>query len=93
MRQDAVMQQVFGMVNQLLKENSETKRRDLRIKTYKVLFQKKLSHVHGSIWLSFFKGELQSQNCFFTDERVCLEMKITIKIFEKFCLVMELLVF
>ena len=37
LRQDAVMQQVFGMVNQLLKENSETKKRDLRIKTYKVL--------------------------------------------------------
>ena len=36
LRQDAVMQQVFGMVNQLLKENGETRKRDLRIKTYKV---------------------------------------------------------
>lgn len=37
LRQDAVMQQVFGMVNQLLKENKETKKRELRIRTYKVV--------------------------------------------------------
>eukprot|EP00795_Rhopilema_esculentum_P013768 gene13768-4694_t len=37
LRQDAVMQQVFGMVNQLLKENAETRKRQLRIRTYKVV--------------------------------------------------------
>eukprot|EP00794_Sanderia_malayensis_P017373 gene17373-19112_t len=37
LRQDAVMQQVFGMVNRLLQESSETRKRELRIRTYKVI--------------------------------------------------------
>lgn len=53
LRQDAVMQQVFGMVNQILKENAETRKRDLRIKTYKVLMSKiGLSFVDGNICLT-----------------------------------------
>ena len=36
LRQDAVMQQVFEMVNKLLKENPQTRKRELRIRTYKV---------------------------------------------------------
>ena len=30
------MEQVFGMVNQLLMKNSETRKRKLKMKTYKV---------------------------------------------------------
>ena len=30
------MEQVFGMVNQLLTKNSETRKRKLKMKTYKV---------------------------------------------------------
>ena len=37
MRQDAVMQQVFGVVNQLLKNSKETSDRHARIRTYKVV--------------------------------------------------------
>ncbi|XP_035828475.1 serine-protein kinase ATM isoform X2 [Aplysia californica] len=37
LRQDAVMQQVFALVNQLLGRNSETHRRQLSIRTYKVV--------------------------------------------------------
>lgn len=37
LRQDAVMEQVFGMVNQLLIKNSETRKRKLKMRTYKVL--------------------------------------------------------
>lgn len=37
MRQDAVMQQVFGVVNQLLSANRETKKRRARVRTYKVV--------------------------------------------------------
>lgn len=37
LRQDAVMEQVFGMVNQLLIKNSETRKRKLKMKTYKVI--------------------------------------------------------
>ena len=36
LRQDAVMEQVFGMVNQLLMKNSETRKRKLKMRTYKV---------------------------------------------------------
>jgi ataxia telangiectasia mutated family protein len=36
-RQDAVMQQVFVVVNQLLRENKETVKRHARIRTYKVV--------------------------------------------------------
>lgn len=37
LRQDAVMQQVFGLVNNLLEENAETRKRRLNIRTYKVI--------------------------------------------------------
>ena len=37
LRQDAVMEQVFGMVNDLLKQNTETRKRNLSIRTYKVI--------------------------------------------------------
>nr|NP_001107666.1 ataxia telangiectasia mutated [Strongylocentrotus purpuratus]ABY60856.1 ataxia telangiectasia mutated [Strongylocentrotus purpuratus] len=37
LRQDAVMQQVFGLVNQLLSKSTETKRRKLQIRRYKVV--------------------------------------------------------
>ena len=36
LRQDAVMQQVFDMVNNLLQKNSETRKRQLQIRKYKV---------------------------------------------------------
>lgn len=37
LRQDAVMQQVFGVVNKLLTDNTETKSLNLTMRTYKVL--------------------------------------------------------
>ncbi|XP_072019634.1 serine-protein kinase ATM-like [Amphiura filiformis] len=37
LRQDAVMQQVFGLVNKLLQRNQETRRRSLQIRTYRVI--------------------------------------------------------
>ena len=37
LRQDAVMQQVFSVVNNLLTKNAETRRRNLAVRTYKVL--------------------------------------------------------
>ncbi|XP_074663108.1 serine-protein kinase ATM-like [Tubulanus polymorphus] len=37
LRQDAVMQQVFGMVNTLLHKEPETRKRNLLIRTYKVI--------------------------------------------------------
>ncbi|CRK98224.1 CLUMA_CG011587, isoform A [Clunio marinus] len=37
LRQDAVMQQVFGVVNQLLKYNKDMEKRHARIRTYKVM--------------------------------------------------------
>lgn len=37
MRQDAVMQQVFKIVDILLKKNLETRKRQLGIRTYKVI--------------------------------------------------------
>ena len=37
LRQDAVMQQVFNSVNGFLKRDSETRKRNLRIRTYKVV--------------------------------------------------------
>ncbi len=36
LRQDAVMQQVFGMVNELLQREPETQKRRLTVRTYKV---------------------------------------------------------
>jgi ataxia telangiectasia mutated family protein len=43
LRQDAVMQQIFQMVNTFLKENVETRKRQLNIKTYKVRYVTKKS--------------------------------------------------
>ena len=37
MRQDAVMQQVFGLTNQLLDKNSHTRDHNLKIRTYKIV--------------------------------------------------------
>jgi ataxia telangiectasia mutated family protein len=37
LRQDAVMQQIFSLVNDLLRENKETRQRSLRIRTYKII--------------------------------------------------------
>ncbi|XP_064597040.1 serine-protein kinase ATM-like [Liolophura sinensis] len=37
LRQDAVMQQVFEMVNSLLQKDTETRQRNLKIRTYKVV--------------------------------------------------------
>lgn len=37
LRQDAVMQQMFGLVNTLLEENPNTRKRRLKIRTYKVV--------------------------------------------------------
>ncbi|KAJ7289937.1 hypothetical protein O6H91_Y303200 [Diphasiastrum complanatum] len=37
LRQDAVMEQLFGLVNKLLQDHPDTKKRELRIRTYKVI--------------------------------------------------------
>lgn len=37
LRQDAVMQQVFSQVDHLFKRNRETRKRNLKIRTYKVV--------------------------------------------------------
>lgn len=37
LRQDAVMEQVFDLVNHVLQHDAETKRRLLRVRTYKVI--------------------------------------------------------
>lgn len=37
MRQDAVMEQVFELVNTLLGKDRQTRKRELRVNTYKVL--------------------------------------------------------
>ena len=36
LRQDAVMQQFFSLVNYILQANAKTRKRQLRIRTYKV---------------------------------------------------------
>ena len=38
MRQDAVMQQFFALINNVLQESADTQKRKLRIVTYKVCF-------------------------------------------------------
>ncbi|CAH1233491.1 ATR [Branchiostoma lanceolatum] len=43
LRQDAVMQQVFGLVDSLLKKDEESRRRKLSIRTYKVIPMSKQS--------------------------------------------------
>lgn len=47
LRQDAVMEQVFGLLNQLLRQNPETLKRKLRVKTYKVVPLSQRSGVLG----------------------------------------------
>lgn len=37
MRQDAIMQQVFGILNDMLTEHKDTKKRHLNVRTYKVV--------------------------------------------------------
>lgn len=37
LRQDAIMQQVFTILNEMLRHNMETKKRNINIKTYKVV--------------------------------------------------------
>ena len=37
LRQDAVMEQVFDLVNGILRRNQETRRRDLKVREYKVI--------------------------------------------------------
>jgi serine-protein kinase ATM len=37
LRQDAIMEQVFGQVSELLQSNRSTRQRNLRVRTYKVL--------------------------------------------------------
>ena len=40
------MEQVFGMVNQLLMKNSETRKRKLKMRTYKVRVWRSGSEIH-----------------------------------------------
>ena len=46
MRQDAVMQQFFGLVNSLLARCESTARRDLKMTTYKVKLKFKTAAHH-----------------------------------------------
>lgn len=46
LRQDAIMEQVFGEVSKILRKDKETRRRDLQIRTYRVL---PLSNTSGII--------------------------------------------
>ena len=39
MRQDAVMQQLFTVINSLLRANESTNKRKLNIRTYKVILR------------------------------------------------------
>lgn len=43
LRQDAVMQQVFGMCSMLLQRNTDTRKRKLNIRRYKVRLEHQLS--------------------------------------------------
>lgn len=57
LRQDAVMQQVFGIMNSLLQTSKDTKSRRLSIRTYKVSetrlsFSLEMSHIYPAL-LSF----------------------------------------
>jgi len=38
LRQDAVMEQVFSVANMLLQQNTETRKKKLKMRTYKVYF-------------------------------------------------------
>ena len=42
------MEQVFGMVNELLRKNAETRKRKLNIRTYKVLHAQEMLIYHVS---------------------------------------------
>lgn len=44
MRQDAVMQQVFVLMNRLLQSNKSTSKRKLTIRTYKVWYNITCNH-------------------------------------------------
>jgi phosphatidylinositol kinase/protein kinase (PI-3 family) len=50
MRQDAVMQQFFALINNVLQESPDTQKRKLRIVTYKVhvALMLLLSVLHGA---------------------------------------------
>lgn len=56
MRQDAVMQQVFILMNKLLQSNKSTSKRKLTIRTYKVWSNITFKH------LKFFDGLIFSFN-------------------------------
>ena len=59
LRQDAVMQQFFSLVNYILQADSKTRKRQLRIRTYKVSLglQQQLSHPFLLIiWMPFWPG-------------------------------------
>ena len=49
LRQDAVMEQVFGLLNQLLSQNPLTAKRKLRVRTYKVVPLSQRSGVLGEL--------------------------------------------
>lgn len=53
MRQDAVMEQVFGVVNQFLREDKETKKRHARVRTYKVVPLSRVSLTHLRLNICF----------------------------------------
>lgn len=55
MRQDAVMQQFFALINNVLQESPDTQKRKLKIVTYKVCC---LLH-----WLLATQARLQSSRC------------------------------
>lgn len=57
MRQDAVMQQVFELMNRLLRSNKSTAKRKLTIRTYKVWFNITLFELIRIIYITkiFFR--------------------------------------
>ena len=59
LRQDAVMQQVFGMVNNLLRKEKETRERKLSVRQYKVRTRRQQRRCdHCVISLIFFLPSL-----------------------------------
>lgn len=54
LRQDAVMQQVFQMCNALLQKNSETRKRKLTIRRYKVIFTSFSNWLYISTYLHIY---------------------------------------
>lgn len=53
MRQDAVMQQFFALINNVLQESPDTQKRKLRIVTYKVCCPCSLLFMHSYIHCSY----------------------------------------